>query len=443
MATSAGRPCYSIWRASNAFEDDLFVLELEAVLVLGLLSGKGGEDGGQIGVIGRLGQPFVKLLGCLLRLDRDDQPLGIGQGGSGLALDQVFGDAEVLHLVNGQGRQLACLDALEVASVTILLLCKLEENLPHPRAIRQIRKIVVERRSLLFPGDGIVEDFVDIGEAHFVPLFHSVLPRVARLKLRPGGGFRKPVLVTATMTAEMQNGSILVDIARDLGENVGRLRFTPPVTHVYNPLDYAWQAHSQYLERYGDGPKEVLFLGMNPGPWGMAQTGVPFGEVGAVRDWLGIDAEIRRPKHEHPKRRIMGLACARSEVSGGRLWGWARDVFGTPKRFFERFFIANYCPLAFLEESGRNRTPDKLPAAETEPLLDVCDRALRRTVEHLQPEMVIGIGAFAEARARAALDDIEIAIGRILHPSPANPAANRGWSERATVELRELGVTLP
>ena len=245
------------------------------------------------------------------------------------------------------------------------------------------------------------------------------------------------------MTAEMQNGSILVDIARDLGENADRLRFTPPVTHVYNPLDYAWPAHSQYLERYGDGPKEVLFLGMNPGPWGMAQTGVPFGEVGAVRDWLGIDAEIRRPKHEHPKRRIMGLACARSEVSGSRLWGWARDVFGTPKRFFERFFIANYCPLAFLEGSGRNRTPDKLPAEETEPLFDVCDRALRRTVEYLQPEMVIGIGVFAEARARAALDGIEIAIGRILHPSPANPAANRGWSERATVELRELGVTLP
>jgi single-strand selective monofunctional uracil DNA glycosylase len=245
------------------------------------------------------------------------------------------------------------------------------------------------------------------------------------------------------MTAEMQNGSILVDIARDLGENADRLRFTPPVTHVYNPLDYAWPAHSQYLERYGDGPKEVLFLGMNPGPWGMAQTGVPFGEVGAVRDWLGIDAEIRRPKHEHPKRRIMGLACARSEVSGSRLWGWARDVFGAPKRFFERFFIANYCPLAFLEESGRNRTPDKLPAEEKEPLLDVCDRALRRTVEHLQPDMVIGIGVFAEARARAALDGIEITIGRILHPSPANPAANRGWSERATAELRELGVTLP
>jgi single-strand selective monofunctional uracil DNA glycosylase len=234
----------------------------------------------------------------------------------------------------------------------------------------------------------------------------------------------------------------LVDIAATLGEEVSRLRFTAPVTHVYNPLDYAWEAHAQYLERYGGAPKEVLFLGMNPGPWGMAQTGVPFGEIGAVRDWLVIDAEIRRPANEHPKRRVMGLACTRSEVSGARLWGWARDVFATPERFFERFFIANYCPLAFLEESGRNRTPDKLPAAERGPLLEICDLALRRTVEHLRPEMVIGVGAFAEDRARAALDGVEVAIGRILHPSPASPAANRGWAERATRELRELGVDL-
>ena len=247
----------------------------------------------------------------------------------------------------------------------------------------------------------------------------------------------------ATITAGMLRRPHLVTIALELAEEVGRLRFAPPVTHVYNPLDYAWATHAQYLEFYGGAPKEVLFLGMNPGPWGMAQTGVPFGEVGAVRDWLGIDAEIGRPEHEHPKRPVTGLACTRSEVSGARLWGWARDLFGGPERFFDRFFIANYCPLAFLEESGRNHTPDKLPAAERGPLLEVCDRALRRTVEHLRPNLVVGIGVFAEGRAHAALDDFDVTVGRILHPSPASPAANRGWSDRATSELRELGIDLP
>jgi len=235
----------------------------------------------------------------------------------------------------------------------------------------------------------------------------------------------------------------LIDIAQELAAEVDRLTFAPPVTHVYNPLDYAWDAHVKYLERFGDAPKEVLFLGMNPGPWGMAQTGIPFGEVAAVRDWIGIEAEIGRPDPEHPKRPVTGLACTRSEVSGARLWGWARDIFGTPDRFFSRFFIANYCPLAFLESSGRNRTPDKLPAAERRPLLEVCDRALTRTVEYLQPGLVVGVGTFAEKRARATLADTEVRIGRILHPSPASPVANRGWSEQATAELEGLGVDLP
>ena len=241
----------------------------------------------------------------------------------------------------------------------------------------------------------------------------------------------------------MVKGSPLVGIARELGEAVDELRFAPPVTHVYNPLDYAWPAHAQYLERYGAGPREVLLLGMNPGPWGMAQTGVPFGEVSSVRGWLGIEASVGRPENEHPKRPVAGFACLRSEISGARLWGWARAAFGTPERFFERFFVANYCPLAFLESSGRNRTPDKLPSAEREPLFALCDRALARTVECLRPTIVIGVGTFAEERARRALGGSGAAIGRILHPSPASPAANRGWSGLATRQLRELGVQLP
>ena len=235
----------------------------------------------------------------------------------------------------------------------------------------------------------------------------------------------------------------LVVIAQKLAEEVDRLTFTPPVTHIYNPLDYAWEAHARYLELFGNAPKDVLFLGMNPGPWGMAQTGVPFGEVGVVRDWLRIDAEIGRPEHEHPKRPVVGLACTRSEVSGARLWGWARDTFTTPERFFERFFVANYCPLTFMESTGRNRTPDKLPVSERTPLFAACDRALQRTVEILDPDLVVGIGVFAEERARSALAGAGVRIGRILHPSPASPAANRGWSERVIRELQELGVELP
>ncbi|MFB6260581.1 MAG: single-stranded DNA-binding protein, partial [Thiohalorhabdaceae bacterium] len=77
------------------------------------------------------------------------------------------------------------------------------------------------------------------------------------------------------------------------------------------------------------------------------------------------------------------------------------ERFGPPQAFFERFFVANYCPLVFMEASGRNRTPDKLPKAEREALFAVCDRALIATIDCLRPRWVLGIGRFAEARVRA------------------------------------------
>jgi single-strand selective monofunctional uracil DNA glycosylase len=230
-----------------------------------------------------------------------------------------------------------------------------------------------------------------------------------------------------------------VNIQRALTKAIAPLRFAPPVTHVYDPLVYARATAEDYLERFARRGVGTLLLGMNPGPWGMAQTGVPFGEVAAVRDWIGVRGKVDKPEHEHPKRPVTGLDCPRSEVSGRRLWGWARDRFGTPDAFFERFFVWNYCPLAFLEESGRNRTPDKLPASESAPLFAACDEALRRLVAHLEPQRVLGIGKFAEARARAALGRVD---GFILHPSPASPAANRGWAEQAERQLAALGVDL-
>jgi single-strand selective monofunctional uracil DNA glycosylase len=214
------------------------------------------------------------------------------------------------------------------------------------------------------------------------------------------------------------------------------------VTHVYNPLEYAWRAHEAYLTRYGRGRRRVLFVGMNPGPFGMAQTGVPFGDVAMVRDFLGIQAPVTKPAREHPRRPIEGFDCPRCEISGTRLWGWIRDRFGTPEAFFRDCFVANYCPLVFMEASARNRTPDKLPAAERARLFAACDEALRQTVALMQPAFVIGVGGFAERRAREALAGFSGTIGGILHPSPASPRANRDWPRQAERQLRRLGVAL-
>lgn len=234
----------------------------------------------------------------------------------------------------------------------------------------------------------------------------------------------------------------MLEIARELGEAAGRLRFRAPVTRVYNPLEYAWAPHAMYLERYGRGPCEVLLVGMNPGPFGMVQTGVPFGDVVMVRDWMGIEAPVGKPRREHPKRPVQGFACPRREVSGQRLWGWARDRFGSPARFFARFFVHNYCPLCFMEESGRNRTPDKLAVAERERLFAICDRSLGAVLGCLAPRYVLGVGRFASERAHAALAGTDATIGMVPHPSPANPAANRGWGALMDGALAALGVRI-
>jgi single-strand selective monofunctional uracil DNA glycosylase len=232
----------------------------------------------------------------------------------------------------------------------------------------------------------------------------------------------------------------LIDAARTLSDAVDALPFAPPVTHVYNPLDYAWNVHRRYLERYGAGHKRVVFIGMNPGPFGMAQIGVPFGEIASARDWLGLEGPVGQPRITNPKRPVEGFACTRSEVSGQRLWGLFRARFGTPEAFFAEHFVANYCPLVFFE-NGRNLTPDKLPVAEQRPLLAACDTHLRTLIGALQPEWVIGIGNWAEKRATEALADLPgLKFGRVLHPSPASPAANRGWAEAATKQLLALQV---
>jgi single-strand selective monofunctional uracil DNA glycosylase len=234
----------------------------------------------------------------------------------------------------------------------------------------------------------------------------------------------------------------LIETSASLRDDVSALIFCAPITHVYNPLQYAWRPHREYLRLFGAKKKRIILLGMNPGPWGMAQTGVPFGDVTMIRDWMGIDKPVDKQEQEHPKRPIQGFQCQRNEVSGSRLWGWAQDRFGTPEAFFARFFVYNYCPLSFMEESGRNFTPDKLPGAERDVLFELCDQALQRVVACLQPTHVVGVGTFAEKRIRQALPDFEGHVGRILHPSPASPVANRGWAAAAEADFEKCGIRL-
>ncbi|XP_077385132.1 single-strand selective monofunctional uracil DNA glycosylase-like [Festucalex cinctus] len=228
----------------------------------------------------------------------------------------------------------------------------------------------------------------------------------------------------------------------ELNAHLRGLSFGDPVRYVYNPLEYAWETHRCYVEKYCQEGQSFLFLGMNPGPFGMAQTGVPFGEVKSVVDWLKITGSVGRPDDEHPKRRINGLACTQSEVSGARFWGFFRKLCSEPAAFFRHCFVHNLCPLIFMSSSGKNLTPPELNAREREELLRLCDIALCQAVEALGVSMVIGVGRVAEQRARRALAaaGIDVRVEGIMHPSPRNPLANKGWESVAKAKLAELGV---
>lgn len=224
------------------------------------------------------------------------------------------------------------------------------------------------------------------------------------------------------------------------------IHFSEKVAYVYNPLEYASDPHAHYVSKYS-GTKTVLFLGMNPGPYGMAQNGVPFGDTRYVRDWLKITGAVHHPPHEHPRRIIQGLDCTRSEVSGARFWGLIAKICGSPEQFFKNCFVHNYCPLAFMTKTGKNIIPAALQATDRRSLEAICDEALLQCIRVIRAQIIVAIGKYAADRVthvlRSAGDEsaASIRVERILHPSPASPQqANRGWEDVVSQQLQESGV---
>jgi len=205
----------------------------------------------------------------------------------------------------------------------------------------------------------------------------------------------------------------------------------------YNPLDYAWDAHEAYLRRMGGSGARTVILGMNPGPHGMGQMGIPFAATSVVRDLLGITGiPVNQPEAADPRRPVVGLEYAREEVSGTRLWGLLAEHYGDAGAIASSVFLVNHCPLMlFSGARATNITPDKVAGPTAQILLERCDQHLCEVVSVLNAERVIGVGKFAESRARSALADEVVKVVGCWHPSPASPLANRnaGADWRANV----------
>jgi single-strand selective monofunctional uracil DNA glycosylase len=232
---------------------------------------------------------------------------------------------------------------------------------------------------------------------------------------------------------------------RSLSEALAAVPVPAGVAHVQDPLKYAWAGHEAYWRLAGGHPREVVWLGMNPGPFGMAQTGVPFGAIPVVRDWMGLRFEVDHPESGHPARPVEGLGCRRAEVSGMRLWGAIARNHPDPETFFARHMVLNYCPLLYLEAGGRNLTPDRLGRVDRERMEDLCDAALGDMLTLLEPDWVLGVGKYARQRLGHVRDrtGARWQVAECLHPSPASPAANRDWEGQVREQWRVQGLPGP
>jgi len=223
----------------------------------------------------------------------------------------------------------------------------------------------------------------------------------------------------------------------DVGPIGNRLVSEGSVDVCYNPLDYAWDAHEAYLRRMGDSGARTVILGMNPGPHGMGQMGIPFAATSMVRDLLDITGiPVNQPEAADPRRPVIGLEYPREEVSGTRLWGLLSERYGNAEAIASNVFLVNHCPLMlFTGPRATNITPDKVAGPTAHALLERCDEHLREVVEVLDAKRVIGVGKFAESQAKAALADYSVEVLGCWHPSPASPLANRngGADWRANV----------
>jgi single-strand selective monofunctional uracil DNA glycosylase len=234
----------------------------------------------------------------------------------------------------------------------------------------------------------------------------------------------------------------LLEAAKHLSEQCNKkipaLLKHKDVAHVTNPLDYAWELHEQFIRKWGGFGAKTLLLGMNPGPYGMAQTGVPFGATKMATDVLQIEAvELQTPAGAHPKRPIQGLSMERQEVSGTRFWTFMVDHYGSIEATFSNIFVVNHCPLLILGETGRNITPVDIPKSIINPILDLCDQHLKSVVDIMGIERIIGVGNYAKKRAKTIVPELD--IDAMWHPSPASPLANRNggadWRENVASKL--------
>jgi len=213
-----------------------------------------------------------------------------------------------------------------------------------------------------------------------------------------------------------------------------------------DPTSYAFGNYTRFMQLAASGPRLALFVGMNPGPHGMAQTGIPFGDVDTARVLLGgadtIDPLPGLRAASGAAWDCKGLAYHRGEQSGMRLWSALSQLCGSPQAALERCCIVNYCPLYMVGPELENITPSDLPRRHdiTRALEAACDEHLRQLVLGLEVKTVLSFGSYAHASARRALSGFPVDFYTTPHPSPRRGSAAEWIASALPLLAGVLGV---
>ncbi|XP_041764531.1 single-strand selective monofunctional uracil DNA glycosylase [Anopheles merus] len=294
-------------------------------------------------------------------------------------------------------------------------------------------------------GEFSLSQFANVPKAK---LGASNVPAETGAKIQENQTKPEPTTGTVAVPAMSSAGPLpywqqVYQIERELSAALRQVALPWDVAACYDPIEYAAEIHCAYLQRFLDGPKPILFIGMNPGPWGMCQTGVPFGCVPAVRDWMGLRGTVSKPSPELAARPVEGLACTREEQSGKRWWGLFEELCGTSDRFFRSCFVYNLCPLAFFHQSGRNITPSELKGKAKGEIQSISEAFLAKALALLKPTVVVSVGRYTEDRMKTLTKqnrlDPAVVTHCMPHPSPRS-LNNTNWPEKAKSWLTVHGI---
>ncbi|XP_037927861.1 single-strand selective monofunctional uracil DNA glycosylase-like [Teleopsis dalmanni] len=229
------------------------------------------------------------------------------------------------------------------------------------------------------------------------------------------------------------------EIEKELNEKLRHYRAPiEDITHIYNPVEYAADLHCEYLRKYLDRPKRVVFLAVHPEQNGMAQTGVPFGNVSTVRDMMKLCGEVKQPNRLHPKHPVLGLNCHINEPSGVRFWGLMDKIAGSLDTFSEQCFVHTFCPLLFFNEYGRTIEPCVLPFEIKYPMRDLLVEALCKEMKLVQPEIIVVTGNYVyNGLQRSELYAKTLLVMTNPHPWVPN---NHNWVRRSERWLYQYDI---